>query len=62
MVLARLVRRTDVVFGTTVATRPAELAGVESMPGLMMNTVPIRVPLDGGRTVVDMLTALQDRQ
>ncbi|HET6287832.1 MAG TPA: amino acid adenylation domain-containing protein [Amycolatopsis sp.] len=62
MVLARLVRRTDVVFGTTVAARPAELAGVESMPGLMMNTVPIRVPLDGGRTVSDMLTALQDRQ
>nr|ACJ60988.1 TEG5 [uncultured soil bacterium] len=62
MVLARLARRTDVVFGTTVALRPAELPGVESMPGLLMNTVPVRVPLDGGQSVVDMLTDLQRRQ
>nr|ADU56088.1 hypothetical protein CA878-10 [uncultured organism CA878] len=62
MVLARLARRTDVVFGTTVAGRPAELPGVESMPGLMMNTVPVRVPLDGGQPVVDLLTDLQRRQ
>nr|ACJ60948.1 VEG6 [uncultured soil bacterium] len=62
MVLARLVRRTDVVFGTTVANRPAELPGVESMPGLMMNTLPVRVPLDGEQSIVDMLTGLQSRQ
>ncbi|MFE6617171.1 amino acid adenylation domain-containing protein [Amycolatopsis sp. NPDC057786] len=62
LVLARLARRTDVVFGTTVACRPAELPGVESMPGLMMNTIPVRVSLDGGQSVVDMLTALQRRQ
>ncbi|MER7707473.1 amino acid adenylation domain-containing protein [Kitasatospora sp. NPDC097605] len=61
-VLARLARRTEVVFGTTVACRPAELPGVESMPGLMMNTVPVRVSLDGGRTVADLLTGLQRRQ
>jgi len=62
IVLARLARRTDVVFGTTVACRPAELPGVESMPGLMMNTVPVRVSLRGGQSVVDMLTGLQRRQ
>ncbi|TVT07732.1 amino acid adenylation domain-containing protein [Amycolatopsis bartoniae] len=62
LVLARLVRRTDVVFGTTVACRPAELAGVESMPGLMMNTVPVRVPLDPRQSIVDLLTGLQRRQ
>ncbi|MFD6065628.1 amino acid adenylation domain-containing protein [Amycolatopsis lurida] len=62
LVLARLARRTDVVFGTTVACRPAELPGVESMPGLMMNTIPVRVSLDGGQSVVDMLTGLQRRQ
>ncbi|MEU5264302.1 amino acid adenylation domain-containing protein [Amycolatopsis sp. NPDC021455] len=62
MVLARLTRRTDVVFGTTVACRPAELPGVESMPGLLMNTVPVRVPLAGARPVVDLLTDLQRRQ
>ncbi|MEE1739792.1 amino acid adenylation domain-containing protein [Streptomyces sp. BE147] len=62
LVLARLLRRTDVVFGATVACRPAVLPGVESMPGLMMNTVPVRVPLDGGQSVMDMLAALQRRQ
>jgi len=62
LVLARLVRRTDVVFGTTVACRPAELPGVESIPGLLMNTVPVRAPLDPGQSVVDMLTDLQRRQ
>ncbi|MGW1602965.1 amino acid adenylation domain-containing protein, partial [Streptomyces eurythermus] len=62
MVLARLLRRTDVVFGATVACRPAVLAGVESMPGLMMNTVPVRVPLEGGQSIIDMLTDLQHRQ
>ncbi|UBU14936.1 non-ribosomal peptide synthetase [Nonomuraea gerenzanensis] len=62
MVLARLARRTDVVFGTTVACRPAELPEVESVPGLMMNTVPVRVPLQGAQSVVDLLTGLQERQ
>ncbi|MGY5134317.1 amino acid adenylation domain-containing protein, partial [Streptomyces nigrescens] len=62
MVLARLLRRTDVVFGATVACRPAVLSGVESMPGLMMNTVPVRVPLDGGQSVMAMLAELQHRQ
>ncbi|GAA2591730.1 amino acid adenylation domain-containing protein [Streptomyces axinellae] len=62
MVLARLLRRTDVIFGATVACRPAALPGVESMPGIMMNTVPVRVPLDGGQSALDMLTDLQRRQ
>ncbi|WIM94469.1 amino acid adenylation domain-containing protein [Actinoplanes oblitus] len=62
MVLSRLTRRTDVVFGTTVACRPAELPGVESMPGLMMNTVPVRVTLDAGQPVADLLARLQRRQ
>ncbi|ANN20078.1 non-ribosomal peptide synthetase [Amycolatopsis orientalis] len=62
LVLARLTRRTDVVFGTMVATRPAELEGIESMPGLLMSAVPVRVPLDGGQPVVDLLTDLHTRQ
>ncbi|KZB80205.1 non-ribosomal peptide synthetase [Amycolatopsis regifaucium] len=62
MVLARLTRRTDVVFGTMVATRPAELEGIESMPGLLMSAVPVRVTLDGGQSAVDLLTELHSRQ
>ncbi|MEU2793846.1 amino acid adenylation domain-containing protein [Streptomyces sp. NPDC007100] len=62
LVLARLTGRRDVVFGATSAGRPAELPAVESMVGLTMNTIPVRVCLDGGRPVLDMLAGLQERQ
>ncbi|MCK1798057.1 amino acid adenylation domain-containing protein [Streptomyces sp. XM4193] len=41
--LARLTGRSDVVFGTTVSGRPAELDGVERMIGLFINTLPVAV-------------------
>ncbi len=41
--LARDAAQHDVVFGLTSAGRPADLPGVESMVGLFINTVPIRV-------------------
>ena len=47
LVVSRLTDRDDVVFGVTVSGRPAELAGVETMIGLFINTVPLRVRLDG---------------
>ncbi|MFG2732310.1 amino acid adenylation domain-containing protein [Streptomyces canus] len=62
VVLAQLAGRTDVVFGATVSGRPAELPGVEAMVGLLINTLPVRVPLDGRQPAVEMLTALQERQ
>ena len=45
MLLGRLSGRDDVVFGVTVAGRPAELAGVEQMVGLFINTLPLRMRL-----------------
>ncbi|MBX0293013.1 amino acid adenylation domain-containing protein [Hymenobacter sp. HSC-4F20] len=36
-------QRQDVVFGTVVSGRPAELPGVEAMVGLFINTLPVRV-------------------
>ncbi|MEV5594485.1 amino acid adenylation domain-containing protein [Streptomyces sp. NPDC052496] len=62
LVLARLAGRTDVVFGATVAGRPHDLPHVESMVGLFINTLPVRVRLDGGQPAIDMLAALQERQ
>lgn len=62
VVLSQLAGRTDVVFGATVSGRPAELPGVETMVGLLINTLPVRVPLDGRQPAVEMLTALQERQ
>ncbi|GAA3438904.1 amino acid adenylation domain-containing protein [Kutzneria kofuensis] len=50
-----------VLFGTTISGRPAELAGVESMIGLFINTVPTRVDVRD-ETVRDWLRRLQDEQ
>ena len=62
LVLARLARRRDVVFGAVVSGRPAELPGAELVVGLFINTVPVRVRLAGGQSVLQMLTELQERQ
>ncbi|MEU3741535.1 amino acid adenylation domain-containing protein [Streptomyces sp. NPDC032198] len=61
-ILARLVGRTDVVFGTPVAGRPAELPGIESAVGLFINTVPVRVSLAADQSVAGMLADLWERQ
>ncbi|MFC8124128.1 amino acid adenylation domain-containing protein [Streptomyces sp. NPDC057302] len=61
-VLARLVGRTDVVFGTPVAGRPAELPGVETAVGLFINTVPVRVSIAADQSVAGMLGDLRARQ
>ncbi|CRK56687.1 Siderophore biosynthesis non-ribosomal peptide synthetase modules [Alloactinosynnema sp. L-07] len=62
IVLGHLTGRTDVAFGITVSGRPPELTGVESMVGLFINTVPVRVrwsPADTVRAVLDRLQAAQ---
>ncbi|MFC8351050.1 amino acid adenylation domain-containing protein [Streptomyces sp. NPDC057280] len=62
LVLGQLTGRPAVVFGATVAGRPAELAGMEAMLGLFINTLPVRVDLDPARTVGEALAELQTRQ
>ncbi|MDX3225470.1 non-ribosomal peptide synthase/polyketide synthase [Streptomyces sp. ME19-01-6] len=62
VVLGRLTGRDDVVFGATVSGRPAEVPGVESMVGLFINTVPVRVRLHDAEPVAEALVRLQDEQ
>ncbi|MBT2508338.1 amino acid adenylation domain-containing protein, partial [Streptomyces sp. ISL-98] len=62
VLVGTLAGRSDVMFGATVAGRPAELPGVEQMLGLLMNTVPVRVRLDPYGTAADLLTGLQAQQ
>jgi len=52
----------DVVFGTTVSGRPADLEHVERMVGLLMNTVPMRVTVRPDASVPDQLRELMSRQ
>ncbi|HBR48513.1 MAG TPA: non-ribosomal peptide synthetase [Nitrospira sp.] len=48
----------EVLFGVTVAGRPTELPGVESILGLFINTLPLRVPVQPERILVDWLKDL----
>ena len=62
ILLGRLTGRDDVVFGVTVAGRPPEIAGIETMVGLFINTLPLRVRLPPARTLRALLHDIQDSQ
>ncbi|MEU6482372.1 amino acid adenylation domain-containing protein, partial [Streptomyces sp. NPDC047017] len=62
ILLGRLTGSEDVLFGITVSGRPPELPGIETMVGLFINTLPVRVRLDPARSVVEVLARLQDDQ
>jgi amino acid adenylation domain-containing protein/non-ribosomal peptide synthase protein (TIGR01720 family) len=49
----------DVLFGTAVSDRPAQLAGAESMIGMFVNYVPARVTIEPTETVLSWLHRLQ---
>ncbi|WLI15283.1 MULTISPECIES: non-ribosomal peptide synthase/polyketide synthase [Pseudomonas] len=59
LLLSRYSSQRDVLFGVTVAGRPAELAGVAEMIGLFINTLPLRVSVDPEASLGQWLSALQ---
>jgi amino acid adenylation domain-containing protein/non-ribosomal peptide synthase protein (TIGR01720 family) len=62
LLLNRHTGQDDVVFGVTVSGRPPELAGIESMKGLFVNTLPLRVALPEGSLALPWLTELRRQQ
>ncbi|UXH76220.1 non-ribosomal peptide synthetase [Roseateles amylovorans] len=60
VVLHRHTGRDQVVFGATVAGRPAALPGAEEMLGLFINTLPVPVRWQAGQRVGEYLRAVQD--
>jgi amino acid adenylation domain-containing protein/non-ribosomal peptide synthase protein (TIGR01720 family) len=62
LLLSRYSGEAEVLFGVTVAGRPPELAGVDSMVGLFINTLPARVEVPAGAGLCDWLRGLQERQ
>ncbi|MFD5650507.1 amino acid adenylation domain-containing protein [Streptomyces sp. NPDC127039] len=62
LVLAQSTGRQDVVFGLTVSGRPDEIPGVESMLGLFITTVPVRMVLRPAESVEGLLRRFRDEQ
>ncbi|MBO1350490.1 MAG: amino acid adenylation domain-containing protein [Hormoscilla sp. GUM202] len=62
LLLSRYSGEEDVVFGATVSGRPGSLSGVESMVGLFINTLPVRVKISGKTQLLPMLGRLQEQQ
>lgn len=52
----------DVLFGSTVAGRPSDLPGVDSMVGLFINTLPVRVRVTDDESLLTWLERLHEAQ
>ncbi len=62
LLLGRYSGEEDIVFGAVVSGRPAELAGSESMVGMFINTLPVRVQLSPQASLLSWLKELQEQQ
>ncbi|NET38726.1 MAG: amino acid adenylation domain-containing protein, partial [Cyanothece sp. SIO1E1] len=62
LLLSRYSGETDIIFGTTSAGRPPGLAGIQSMVGLFLSTLPVRVQIPSATPLVDWLKTLQTQQ
>ncbi|MEO1433703.1 MAG: amino acid adenylation domain-containing protein, partial [Cyanobacteria bacterium J06633_8] len=62
ILLSRYCNQDDIVFGATSSGRPATLTGSESMVGLFINTLPVRVQVDPQASLINWLQQLQTQQ
>ncbi|MGK6317847.1 condensation domain-containing protein, partial [Neorhizobium sp. DT-125] len=59
ILIARYAGRPQVAYGVTVSGRPAELAGVETMVGLFINSLPVLAEVRGDEPLADWFARLQ---
>ncbi len=59
VLLSRYQRSRDLIFGTVVSGRPADIQGVEHMVGLFINVVPKRVTFGAQTTFTELVAELQ---
>ncbi|MGW6737100.1 amino acid adenylation domain-containing protein [Streptomyces sp. NPDC055013] len=60
--LGGILRSTDVVFGSTVSGRDADVPGIADMVGLFINTIPVRAGWAGTTTAGDLLASVREHQ
>ncbi len=62
LLAGRLSGAGEVVFGATVSGRPAEIAGIDAMVGLFINTLPVRLRIDEAAPLAGWLQGVQGEQ
>ena len=62
LVISHYSGENDVIFGSTVSGRPADLPGVETMVGLFINTLPVRARFTNDESLISWLQRLQREQ
>ncbi|MFC9945665.1 non-ribosomal peptide synthetase [Streptomyces pratensis] len=60
--LGGVLRGRDVVFGSTVSGRDADVPGIEDMVGLFINTIPLRARWAPGTTARGLLTSVVEHR
>jgi non-ribosomal peptide synthetase component F len=61
LLLSRYCGERDVVYGTVVSGRSASIANIESMVGLFINTLPVRVRVEGESDLLSWLAELNQQ-
>ncbi|MGW4745592.1 amino acid adenylation domain-containing protein [Streptomyces sp. NPDC004290] len=62
LTLGDILRSEDVVFGSTVSGRDADVPGIGDMVGLFINTVPLRARWAAGTTARELLASVREHQ
>jgi len=62
LVLAKWTAKSDIVFGNVISGRNAAVLGVESIIGPCVNLIPVRVNIQEGWSVLNLLRSVQDQQ
>ena len=60
VVISRYSATTDVLFGITVSGRPYELPGIETLVGLLINTLPLRIQVAPEESCLSTLQKVQN--
>lgn len=60
--LAMETQQRDVIFGVTTSGRPCSLPGAESMIGLFINTIPLRIRIDPCESIRAWLRRLEEQK
>ena len=62
LLLSYYTRSQEVVFGITVSGRPAELPDIESMVGVFINVLPMRIRIRPDEGLLEWLKGIQEQQ